>query len=274
MFVILHLREAGLEKGYIAISVTNLMMRFLAILGLFAVCVAFFSGFAASTSPPPPPERPDYNVSPASDYGWTNYTESIENCKEGGECTFEDDFKAEIVHADKGNTLRFSSGRTGYCGKAVLKKNFEVPEDAEWVNFNFKAYQDRWGKNRPMKIKLNNETLESFQTSEPRYNVWGWTEYSHRLEPDTESANISLVIEDRSDKWCDMSDHTNKLYLHNISFTESYLDVQNFPKVGEPNKIYDHRRSRDRNNYDETKDIDDVVKDNMHLFLKLVELIL
>lgn len=241
---------------------------------ILAILTVSNIAMALSPPPPPPPEEPDLNESPIEDFGWTNSSDSIDNCKQRRSCTTNDSFKTRAIHADKGPVIHLESGDTGYCGKATVAKSFDIPENTSYLNFNLKAKRSSWGKNWPIVVKINGKVFRDFKSDDSSPKEWSWQSYSYRLNQ-SKTVNLSLSIVDQSKKWCDMGDHTKDIYLHNVSFSQSPRKNASYPKMERiEDRTRDYNYSRSEHDFEEMpKTSDEIGMDIIEVFRLLLFLL-
>ncbi len=192
------------------------------------IAILFVTGFGAAET-----------VTLETDF-FTSFQNDIDSCSSSYGCTTSDDLTTEINNG----TLHIDTGSTGYCGVGGFKRaaTLKLPETTETLNFRAKARKDAWGSNYPIAARVNGEFVKEFNTDGGTSGSWPWDSYSVDVsEYAGQNVNISFVVGDKSEKYCDMGDHEKEFWVSSVSITRNHSQLEpvvdfNVSKVtiGEP----------------------------------------
>lgn len=144
---------------------------------------------------------------------WSRVEEPIPSCDPSGVCTTEDTFDSSLENAE----IRIDSGPTGYCGMGGMERTIDIPPHAEDLVFISSASKDAWANHGG--ILIDDEWVFKYETDNPEIKTW--TPSKHRVSIEEyagETVPIRVVIEDVSEDWCDMHDHSFTVNIYDLRF--------------------------------------------------------
>ena len=146
----------------------------------------------------------------------SGFSTPIEECT--GVCTTSDNY--DLIKNTE--SVVISSGSSGYCGKAGYSVSFEVPDNAETLEFASSAERDYWSTRDHLGVMVNGEEVVDYTVED--YQTKTWSDEKQEIDISSyrgEMINLSAYIGDTSTEWCDMGDHGKELRIQNLAMTLS-----------------------------------------------------
>ncbi|MDY6770957.1 MAG: hypothetical protein SV186_03300 [Candidatus Nanohaloarchaea archaeon] len=143
---------------------------------------------------------------------WRPFRTPISSCATDSACTLNDTVDVTVNQAVTVNT-----GDTGYCGTAGARAMIEVPANVSVLQLTVDASKDSWGPGPA--IMLNGREVRRFSAGEnPDEETWEGVTVPVNVSGVSGTANLSVIVSDHSQDWCNMGDHTQRIALQQASF--------------------------------------------------------
>jgi hypothetical protein len=174
----------------------------------------------------------------------------IDTCS--GTCTTSD---TVMISIDNGEAS-MDTGDTGYCGRAGVRISSEVPDDADSLRFDSSRTKDYYG--HPAGLRINGEWAIQFNAD----GSSDWISREHEVDMSRyrgEEVNMSFVVQDFSEEYCDMFDHAQSFSVTDLEYvTQEKPDQVTVCDSCEPARDPDDDGDYEDVNGDGAVDVEDV----------------